>query len=479
MRLVTFSLALGLASICPSAAQFGGLGGGGRNFGNFSGLDQPTLEPREGPTDAAYIRPWVSATGVYRKVFSSDDAQQSISAFSTGRYGGSISGGVGGSKLWRRTMLTGGYSLNGSYYQSTEGTADNGPIWRSGQVGVLGISHMFTPRLMASFSQLAGTAHSGYGFGGFGFGGFGGRTPLGPSTNTSNLAQSIPGLGDPSVNGLVDDEVFDRRTTFYSSNAGVSYLLNRDWYVGGSANYSLIRREDILVDSNVVGGGAFLGRSIGPRMRVSMSYNISRLDYRQAFRNTLVQGGGVALFYQLTRNSAIQAGVGVNNLYSNYIGTVVLPPEIADLLGVPTTLEVQETRYLAPGGFLEYSINTRAGRFAIYGSRGISGGNGASLAGDRTIAAAAYSYAFNERVGTNASFTYGYTRTILATRNSFESYSSSGSVGVRLFWKMHGIATAGYRSVVLPEASTYQGRNNQFFASIGLAWSPGDHPLVF
>ncbi len=231
------------------AAQFAGTGGiggfgGDRGFGGIGGAASSTGRPGK-----AQWRPWLSISGSYIDNPIYIDEQGSLVTTDARGVGGGW--GVSMNKSLERTAIQASYVGN-----LTTGTGKSG-ISGMNQILTLGVSHRFNKNFFGSIQELIGSTLGGYGAGsgfaglGSGIGGFGQLQGSG--------ASGLPGFGDPSINGFVDDEAFANRVNFNGTSGSVGYQLSLRSSVSISGGAQFARRQQSsLSDTNSYFGGLVL-----------------------------------------------------------------------------------------------------------------------------------------------------------------------------------------------------------------------------
>ena len=440
--------------------------------GVFGGVTGPPPALGAGTGAGFGIRPFVTLNGNYTSNLTDSASYDSTNNRfrATDTFGASITGGVGGVKQFRRTSLGIMYRGMGRYSGSSSSFSTSHFL-------SLSVIHQATPRLSLSGYQLAGTAEGGVGFGAL-FGGLGSFTGFNTFQLTPGLGGSsplVPALGNPEDNGLVDNEVLDTRTYFASSSGSATYRLSERWSVtGGGAGFFVRRQQNQFgVNGFMLRGGA--NYAINSRAGISIIYTFSRFDYVKAYNNTQLNTLGGSFSYTLSPRTSFDASGGVVRWHSDFVGIVPLDPLLAALLGQPFGLAIQKLDRLSYFASGSLGHQFQYGSLNVYYRRGAVPGNGLLLGSEREVAGASYGYSDLDRWTFGATGGYASARGVVQRSYTTTSYSIRGNIGYRFYRGFSLRVGGGLRVLQLPT----QPNLNQALAYVGIAWSPGEIPIVF
>jgi hypothetical protein len=441
----------------PLFAQLGGVGGFGGPSSIGSGI-------RLGDAREVGIRPWISANGVYVRNL------EGSTIFGNQRRDnvmGGVLGGLAASKLWRRTSLTGAYM--GSAYYSTRTVIAN--RFRSSHVGALALNHQVSRRVSLQLNQIAGSAMGGFGYGA-GFGGFG-ALGIGPMSSIFSYGLlGGGGAGDPAVNGIVDSDIYDQRTNFYGSNGGVSINpTNRLSFslVGGGI---FVRRDLVrLHDLNTVNAMGSASYQLSRRLAFVASYGFGRFDYVRRFGTSDIQTGLGGFQYQLAERTFFGVFGGIQHLDRTFVGRVQVDPEVAELLGISTSYEIQVGERKGFTGGAQLSHIFRQGDFKLSVWRGMIPGTDVLLTSTRDRIMGSFARPLSPNDSLSFVGVYMRQKSLMQMGARLDLWQGGATYSRRIFSGLHLRFTGGYRR---GESKLANRSLRQTFASVGIAWHPSD-----
>jgi hypothetical protein len=446
----------------PAQVGFGGMGG----LGGSSAM--PKADATANPNGIG-ILPFVSALGMFNHTIGYAPNNSFFGRQDT--WGATASAGLSGSKSWEHTSLGVGL-YGGAFYWP-----HNQHKWTENYMGSVAVAHMASPRLSFNASELAGSSIGGYGVGAGigGLGGLGSLGALGLGSLPYGPGVSSSGMGSSGQNGLVDAELFNSRTNFTATNGGLSYRLTERWTASASGGAAFVRRSNSLFSSDWQYAGGQVSYQIDARSELGFLYQVSWMQYPNAFGNVLSQMGGVSYQIQLNPRTKLQGFGGVFNIHSTFIGVVPIAPEIAELLGTSTSYQIQATQYYsgAFGASIAQSY-PRSGWSANYW-RGLSPGNGLALTGVRDMATVAYNVTGPHRLNLGLHASASKLSSVVGVHRTSYNYQAGASTGYVLFANISWNVNAGWAAVQF----TGQPRRAYLFASTGFTWSPRDGAFVF
>lgn len=452
-------LVLTLALASSMVAQSPGFGGG-------ASADPFSMMGSTGSTaSSSGWRPWLSVNGNYvRSLSVSQQVSANAPAVGTG------SGGVGGYKAWGTKRLAGGYTGSVAYNSTS---SPNLPLWRPTQTANLGYSQQVNQRVMISISQMGGLSYGGYGVAsGFGIIGLPGTSN---SYGAGGNGDASAAFGNPGINGLVDNEVFNGRSLFYAANGSINYLFTNRFAVSGSGSFSTVRRDTGLRGTTSASGSAQVSYRLSQRLTINGGSTYTTNTYKDYFGDVraLFHSGGIT--YQVSPTIGLSVSAGGGQIKSRFIGLIELPPEVAAIIGVPGSLQVTETSTWSPSYNFSVTKQAEFGSFMAGVSRGFSMGNGVVMAGVRDLAVLTFSRALTQRVGlsllSSAARTSGRVGVLAAT----ETVQGGTSLSFRLVQGLSLGVNTGIRYVGVPSKS----HRSDLYVGAGLSWSPGERPFTF
>lgn len=449
--------------VCLGQTGFGGLGGFGAGIG--SGLGTGTTNPTNTHTT---IAPYAAVQSYYSRVLGPlglgfQNRRDSI--------GYSGMAGISGGRSWERTSL--GFSYTAGIMRNPYLYTEKN--WTQTHAGALTLNHAFTSRLTVTVSEMAGTSIGGSN--GFGLGGvMGSMFGLGSLSNFDYGGNaSFVSAGNYLQNGLVDGELFNRRVNFSATTGGLSYRLTERWFVTATGTGAFVRRDGSLFGNDSQSVSGQLGYIIDSRSEAGVAYT-------QFWNQTTNLFGGVRaraanLFYtrRLPRRSSLSVMGGGVEIRSNFVGTVPVPAEIAELTGQAASFEVRKVQYFSAGFGGAFSQRYQTSSLNVAVNRGFSPGNGVLLAGVRDMAFLSYSMFENHRVGLQALGTAARTSSSLTSIRRSSYYSAGLGTSFRIYRQLLTSISAGYREARISGAR--EGRS--VYLSVGLIWSPREFAFPF
>ena len=462
-----FAAGLILLVAIPAAAQVGGYGGMGGFGGIASGAGFGESRP-----DVPSVRPWLNVTGSASRFHDGSGDRP------TG-YGASAAGGVSVAKAWARTTLVGSYRAGGFLLNPYRNRFSGNGTGLSQVVGVQAV-HQVSQRLAVSVSVMGGSSNGGYGVGG-GIGGFGGTYPMGTFATASPsqgqiLSSNIDlGLEDMEDNGLVDNELFSTRVNYVGLNGGVSYTADQRNIFSFSGGTSRVRRAlSYLVGLNSYGAGAGYTRVLTEKMSTGVHYRFGTFEYPGYYGGNQVHTVGWSLRYRFNSKTSLGVHAGGFLYRVNNIGTIVLAPELAAILGTPTIQQVNDYSFRSASGGVSLSRSLRVGRASAAYNRGANPGNGLLFPTLRETVTVRYSIGGSKfSAATSAHYSTGKSISQLSGSSSTKALIAAASY--RLLGSMHVTGSVGEYWTA---ASTLRGPRS-LSAHVGIAFSPGSYPLWF
>ena len=457
MKWLRFSILAAFAAFlsCPLFAQ-------GSLFGGMSGAALPGA-------DSSSTFGWRPFVGVTANYF------HNLTTLDTGPvkrdlYGFGILGGISGSKSWGRTSFGLSYRGLGRFTYRNEFSGIQNHVIATG------LTHRFTPRLSLFSSLLAGMTDGGMGFGSL-IGGLGGLAPIyGFSANPGYGGSALDDtLGNPNNNNLVDDEVLDTRTYFGSASAGLNYRLTERSYLSGGAAGIITRRSDGQFGIQGYSLRSNYNYSLTPRSSVGLFYGFGSYNYHRAFGNLFSNSTALSYQHILTPTVTLSVSAGIFNIHSDFVGVVPLDPVIAELLGKPTGLAIQQTSRWSYSGLFNLQKTFGLSGVNLFARRQFFPGNGFVMGAERTVAGISYFRRTTDKLTLSTGVTYSHYRGVLQRDLAFSNYGVNFLTNYRVsnewFLRLGVVFRAMERT---GSTTTYQAA-----ATTGAFWSPGTLPLAF
>lgn len=436
-------------------------------FGMFNGLGMG-VNQRKVERQRLEYRPWIRMSATYwdNLAILTDSQGQQFTPKDV--LGGMLGWGFSGGKADDRSTYVMSY-LGGMRYNS-----QRDGISALTNVVNFGYFNQLNKNWSSSSTFYGGASAGSYGWAG-GFGGAGGIGFAGFGLMSSLSPGGIASFGDPMAQGVIEDEILDNRIYFGGLRSVLIYSPNFRWQIGGGVQGSSAHRTAEGLYSMNAGG--VLGQAsylIDRFTSVTGGYSMTRIWYPGIIRETYVSSALGGISRQLGRRTMLSAGGGLNQLMSNGAVKVPLAPEVAELLGVNSTIERRRVTRSIPGAnfMLSHVVRDNIAATVRY-TRGIVPGNGILIAPSRDAFAFSLSYVGNNRWGASTAILGVRSRSLIDEAPDYLSLQTVANVHYRLFNDFHFSGTGGYR---VGRASTGQ-HLRQTMVNFGFTWSPGGVPF--
>ncbi|MBC7926769.1 MAG: hypothetical protein H7039_14025 [Bryobacteraceae bacterium] len=366
--------------------------------------------------------------------------------FGTSDSGYSLNAGVYGGHDWKNDSV--GVDYRGDYRRQVSRSQFNG----SNHAISIDYSHRQGRRWIFFVRETGGTTNRA-------FGGF--ASPAFPSNDT--------GQGIPLA------ELFDIRTNFAQSSAYATYEKSgRTSFTFGGQGF-FVRRENLsLINTQGYSLRASVSHRLDRSNTLSLEYQYLRYEFPRLQASTNTQGVLVRFKRRLTQSISADVGGGFYQLDSIGTATVTVSPEVAAILGRPTTRATFNRSSILPNvdARLTYGQERGAANFTV--TSGVSPGNGVFITSNRTTVSGGYSYTGIRRaaVGLNA----GYTRSgsVALDLGALQAYQASAGLSYRLYSNLSFTSNFDYRSF---SGTATSGRSGTGI-SLGVTWSTSYSPLA-
>ncbi len=359
-------------------------------------------------------------------------------------YGVQAEIGTYGTHSWRRTTL--GLDYRGDYRYATYNSRYNG----TNQALSLELLHTINRRTGVFFRQTGGTTNRA-------FGGF--------------LAPSVT---DPLSLNLTNDEVFDTRSYFAQTTAGVSYRSSARFTHTLSGDGFFTKRPDPrLISVWGYRASADSDYRITSRTTIGARYQYMIFEFPRAFSGSDMHGAAFKFSTRLTRNIDVNLMGGAIHLSTFGTQRVVLSPEVAALLGRLTGIEAYARTEWVPqfSGTVSYVLE-RSKFTAAYASI-LSPGNGVYLTSQRRAASVGYSFTGVRKLSMGISARYSQLISKASRERNLALIGGGGGLEYALTRHVNLSSQLDYRSF---QSGGVRGREGFYFA-VGLSVSPARIPL--
>jgi len=366
--------------------------------------------------------------------------------------GSSLAFGISGSRPYRRSLLSLGYSGNLTHYPNID------TLTFFNQSLNLGFSHAVSRKLRFESINSGQMMNNALGLG------FGMQTGLDFTTDSTN------------------GEVFNSPTYSLMTQQQITYQKSvRLGITLGGGGFTTFRRSSALVG---VKGATATGTAfyrLSARTTLGGNYNFGQFNFANSSGTTNFHTVGVELSHKFTRRSEVALSVGATRVESQSLRRVPFDPLLALLFGRPFGVESIYQKNYIPNFQFRVSQGTRSWNFSAEARRVMNQGNGLVLGNMMTAVGGRASYTGIRKATFSVSGEYSELKGFLGTVRGFRGYSGTVSgtynLGRGLSW------TAGFSARQFDVGDA--GINNPLFSRTqyrvmtGLRWSPSSVPIPF
>jgi len=393
------------------------------------------------------FRPYIGLSGIY------DTGLVPVSVTSTGRipssdlYGVELNGGAYVYHVWKHTTLGLDYRgdlrhYNFSYWDATD------------QLLSLILTHRPSKRVTFTL-----------------------RNQGGMYSLSSYALYSPLGTLDPSYLQLPQNDIYDSRVIFAGTSADLTYSLTHrlSFNIGGDG--TLVRRQSSAL-YGVTGAVAHgdLEYRISRHSTLGADYRFTYFDYTKGFGNTKVQSVGLNYSSQFSPHVQLSARIGGARVESQSLTEVTLDPAVAALLGESVAIQSAHLVNYVPDMQVRLAYAVRRSQFTLAYLNQVVPGNGVYLTSRNSSGNASYSYTGLRHWNFGANGTYGRMTTLVQTLGAYTAYGAGVGITRDLGRGLHTVLRIDERHNDLATSVAF--KHNEFRASLGLTFSPGDVPLV-
>ena len=359
-------------------------------------------------------------------------------------FGGSLELGLTGSHLWRRSMM--GIDYRGSLrYDSYQGVSNGSEH---------ALSMYFTTRptraTQVMISETATTSS-------FAFGGY-----------TAAAAATSEFVGVP-LNDLFDSRVYSTQTSgafAYRQSRFLTYQL-----FGGF--FSIYRSNRSLVGVNGSEAGASIRYMPSRRISVNTSYNYTYFSFPRAYGNSAAHSVQIGLSYKPSRAWTFTGSAGGYRVESLGVQSVTLIPEIAELLGISTSIRSIYRINYGTNFSLNAIYGFKRSNFHIGYNKGLTPGNGIYLTSSLQSADVGYSYSGIRKLSLSINGSYERYDSLFQDLSTYDSYQAGVSANYVVRPHVNLMTTVDVRKFSITAGRTQIGT----MASFGVLLSPSRLPL--
>jgi hypothetical protein len=287
---------------------------------------------------------------------------------------------------------------------------------------------------------------------------------------------SIGGFVDPMLVNNPATDIFDSRTNFSSTRADVILQASpRLSFDLGGVGFTVRRRSPSLVGVNGYDAHGDAAYRWSRRLTTGVYYRFTQYNFARAFGSADMHTVGVEVAYRITKQWEVGGQIGGSRLEAQSEQVVTVDPLIAAITGQTLGVVASHKINYVPDFRVHLARQFRSGTLAFNYSRTVNPGNGVYLTSQY------------ETVGGSLSYS-GFQHWTLGLDGGYDRYASlvqsigpykgvRGGLGFTrtLYHNFHTTFRADYRRIDLNYAFF---RRDQTRFSLGVAWSPGEMPLV-
>ena len=272
-------------------------------------------------------------------------------------------------------------------------------------------------------------------------------------------------------------ESFDDRTYYSSTQADLAYIKSSRLSLDiGVAGFLVKRQTSNLISANGFQMHADAGYRLTKRSTIGPYYAYSRYYYSGTFGDSDIHTVGFNYSLALNKRTEFRFRFGASRLETRGLQTVVLSPELFQILGVPLGIQRYYSVTYSPDFAIDLSRSFRRGTVTVSYLQGISPGNGVILTSRRQSININYSYNGIRQYAMTIGVGQDQLSSVAQQIGTYASYYGRMSLSHPFSHGIQSTFNFDYRKLGFSN-NTYA--RNQYRISIGLAWSPGPGPLKF
>lgn len=363
-------------------------------------------------------------------------------------YATRVSWGIQGSHRWLHSSL--GLDYFGSYSRLRRGGAS---YWLNQQF-MLGYTRQLTRHATLTLNESAGMFSRDFGL-------------LG-------LPQTVP--FDPATTSTPTTDFFDNRTTYTTSQAGLSIERStRLSFSAGGGGYFVRRSSSALYGTNAASARGDVQYRWRRRTTVGAAYGYQYISPTQVAARLDAHTLSGTYSHSLSSRVEFAAVAGGTHYESKFLQTLPLDPVIAVLLGISSSSQIIHTRSWTPTGSARLSWLFPHGIAYLSGGRILTPGNGLFLGSLSNNISAGYMYGGLRHWTINSHVSYYNSNSVQNVSGEYSNMSGAVSISRTLLRNVQWFGTYSARQYTSGTFTAYNRVIHQ--AVFGLAFSPGETPL--
>jgi len=303
----------------------------------------------------------------------------------------------------------------------------------------------------------------------------------GTGSTYSNYIGAVPGdsfapsSATPNAVNPASLAVFDTRTDYLQGSAGMTYLFTPRLSLTLSGQAFWVHYQAAqLVGVDGYGAAARLRYRLTRTATIGGGYSRSYFEYPNYFGNADFDLYTIYFSKQMSRLWTFTAEGGAYHVNVLGLQTVALTPEVADLLGVSTSIQTYQASNWLPSISAQLSRKFKTGGLSFIYTNGTAPGNGVYLASRSQQGNAVYSYTGIRRASLSVSAGYWSMSSLGQDIPPYRSFTGGAGLTYTLGRALHAVARYDARHQDVTIANY---RATSYRVSLGLAFSPGAIPL--
>ena len=296
------------------------------------------------------------------------------------------------------------------------------------------------------------------------------------SLNSYSLSSPIGAL-DPNYLQLPQNDLYDSRVIFAGASGDLIYQLTHRLSFDIGADGTLVRRQSTALYgmTGAVARGDLEYR-INRHSTVGADYRFTYFDYTKGFGNTDIQSVGLNYSTRFSPQVELSARIGGARVESTSLAEVTLDPAIAAILGESVAIQAAYRLNYVPDMQVRLTDTLRRSIFMLAYLNQVVPGNGVYLTSRNNTGNASYSYTGVRHWNFGVNGTYGRTSALVQTLGTYTAYGAGVGITRDLGRGLNAVLRMDERHYDV--ASSVGFKHNEYRASLGLTFSPGDVPLV-
>lgn len=408
-------------------------------------LSRGTGVRRAQPGQTLQFRPYLSVSGIYDSALTAVSIDPSGQLPNISSYGVEVGIGAYAYHDWKKSVL--GLDYRGDLRHYTRNSYYDGSNHRL----TLGLSRQATKHVTLSLRESAGTYSRSYG------------------------GLNAAGFYDLNSIDTPRNELFDGRVYYLNTLGDVTYQKSArlSFNMGGDV-YVVRRQSSALVGVTAKAARGDVAYRATRRTTVGADYRFTHFAFTRGFGGSDIHTIALNYSTRLSRVWQLRLHAGGSRVESLGLRRVEIDPVVVAIIGQTSGIEVDYRVNYVPDLRAELRGEFRRSSLVFAYSRAITSGNGVYLTSLDENGEANYSYTGIRKWNFGVSGGYGSLHGLTQTIGKYRNYHGGVGVTRSLVGDLHGVVRFDTRRY---EVTFTQFKRNQYRASIGFAYSPGDIPL--